>query len=145
MPTKAERESRRETIERLYETGVPKAKIARDMGISVSYVERALAISRPRAAPEVIQPGQSVLEDSRLRWNVERRTRLGAAIFERVEALLPGIESARELKDLSIAFAVMTDKMRLESDQSTQNVAISTNDHLTDAERAAIRVVLEGR
>jgi IS30 family transposase len=120
--SRAERETRNATIVRLHETGVPKTVIARQLGVSLTVVTSAVTKSRPQEQQEAMSPSVQVLESGRLKWNVDRRTQLGAAIFERVESLLPGIESARELKDLSI-----------------------TNDHLTDAERAAIRDVLEGR
>jgi hypothetical protein len=82
--------------------------------------------------------------DGRIRWGVEQRTQLGARIFDKVSEVLPDTTNPKDLRDLAVTFGVMTDKMRLESDMSTQNIAINHSDKLTDDERARIRAILTG-
>ena len=60
--------------------------------------------------------------------------------------MLPAIENARELQSWCVSCGIAIDKMRLESDLSTSNLAVAHDheDRLTDAEREAIHRILVG-
>lgn len=79
---------------------------------TVSGIAKAMGIDTERSATEKAERAASA-------YNKERRAQLSNKMFQKVEELLGQIEPTDSLKDLVMAFAILTDKRRLEEGEAT--------------------------
>ena len=120
---------------------VSQGDIARHYGVNQSTVSR---LARGYGLPPTEHAMPKEAHEGKARWDLERRQMLLDKGFDKLEGMLPGIEKARDLQSWFVSTGIAIDKMRLESDLSTQNIAVHTNDKLTDQERQRIRAILTG-
>jgi IS30 family transposase len=139
----------RERMATMVRDGASIYSVARDLdrspsGVSAAVREQGVDLRSQQMVDAANMRMTQQMVDGRDRWNVQARTQLGARIFDKVSEVLPDTTNPKDLRDLAVTFGVMTDKMRLESDMSTQNIAVQHSDKLTDDERSRIRAILEG-
>jgi IS30 family transposase len=111
--------------------------IANQYGVHQSTVSR---IAKNNGLVPSVNAAPNKALEAKARWDTERRHRLLDKGFDKMESMLPAIEKPGELRDWMVSLGISIDKVRLESDLSTQN--IEQHVYLTIEQAQAIRELL---
>jgi hypothetical protein len=114
--------------EDLGSTGRTVMRWAEAQGIGLGELSRD--IHKTRAATEAT-----------IYYGQERRLELSNQLFARVKSMTDGVKAANEMKDLATAFAILTDKRRLEEGKSTERHEVA----VVDARERLLNEVAERR
>lgn len=114
----------REQIIAMLKTGVSENKTAKHFGrgqATVSRIARDAGLD-PRVTAATI--ANATLHD----YGIIRRVALINEFFTMTRAMLPTVESPKQLQELSVALAILIDKRRLEDGESTSRSEIHDYD-----------------
>jgi transposase-like protein len=114
----------REQIIAMLKTGVSENKTAKHFNrgqATVSRLARDAGIDPRQTAAQI---ASSTLHD----YGTIRRVGLLNEFFTMTRAMLPTVESPKQLQELSVALAILIDKRRLEDGESTSRTEIHDHD-----------------
>ena len=121
----------------LADTGVNEtARLFKCDKATVSRIASSMGVDAQQAAVKKAQVAGAL-------YAKERRLQLSNTLFQKLEQLLAGVEPNDSFKDLVMAFAILTDKRRLEEGEATERREY--NDPAAIAARGRERLALLGR
>jgi hypothetical protein len=116
--------------------------VADDLGVSDRTVMNwAKAIGLPLGDLSREIHKTKAATEATIHYGQERRLELSNLLFARVKTMTDEVKAANEMKDLATAFAILTDKRRLEEGKSTERHEVA----VTDARERLLHEVAERR